>query len=878
VDLGFNGWGTGQSISMNIVSDSFNAAQQGAGSGSGKVTAYLFDNKVPNEELGADKIDFLKVWFKKTNGGSYYYLEANPGYIGCPATAVNCLAGNHSINMIVTPSGPNFQNVIKNNALNNLACDGTCADGNGKSIFPPALVSAAGGQGGQGWFEAKMVHMNPKNAPSTFTYPLPDGAGAGTSDVYIPLGRSRFNDPLSVDVAMFAWGAAHGYHIDILADQWVCNSAAQRNKMPPADVVTAYVKDNKGSGRDHTKFANVVFSCVPGIAGVAPAGVAYYLKTDPTYFKCPGTVGQPGYTNCNNGIDRNGRATVTISGLSANAPAGADGPAMVSSIDPQFATRQSQFYQTATLIDLGDRLSGSFSASTKLEPGTMAGDSPVWILLGASKYEEPFSVDVSVSGWGLTHGAKFDVVSDFIRPPTDNIFGVEPPQEGKVTVYMKDNKSPGDVTWHDPTEYYTVYYTQQKKTTPNGDRASGKGIYYLEIQPEALRCPSNTSSPGYPSCMSATHTISVSSRGMTSLTGDGDPNMNSVSWAPTATMKKSYGKATKISLSTSNTGSFTLPVFVDRSFQPEWVPIGSTGLSEPLSVDVTGRGPGIGTSLKIDIVSDNIPGGADLGDPETPPFVTAYIKDNKGGWRDTSRGAGEDDVKVMYRRYTPDQGPARVYYYLWLGSGFPNCNEVGEGTCADGNNAVMLTVTGSYTLALGNTANGMDPNRGARQYGEASKVVLSDVVRQADLADLIGAACLLSGNPARRDAEQVNCNELVNPAPAASTGGNSATVGIAVGVVVGVLVVAGAAFMYSKRATSAESRTTVSFDNPLYDTAEGDLSFKPSVETGTDEYAEGSFEEGGETGGYMDVSPSADGAQDSGGYMDVTAAEDNGDV
>merc|ERR1711871_989584 len=103
-----------------------------------------------------------------------------------------------------------------------------------------------------------------------------------------------------------------------------------------------------------------------------------------------------------------------------------------------------------------------------------------------------------------------------------------------------------------------------------------------------------------------------------------------------------------------------------------------------------------------------------------------------------------------------------------------------------------------------------------------------------------GQACLLSGNPARREAEQVNCNELVNPptptptlAAGGSTGGDDATVGIAVGVVVGVLIVAGAAFMYSKRSVSEKSRTTVSFDNPLYDNTEGDLSFKPSAETGT---------------------------------------------
>ena len=82
---------------MNIVSDQFIGAAGGASSGSGKVTAYLFDNKVPNEELGADKIDFLKVWFKKgpntgawppngVRGTTYYYLEVKPAFIGCPAT------------------------------------------------------------------------------------------------------------------------------------------------------------------------------------------------------------------------------------------------------------------------------------------------------------------------------------------------------------------------------------------------------------------------------------------------------------------------------------------------------------------------------------------------------------------------------------------------------------------------------------------------------------------------------------------------------------------------------------------------------------------------------------------------------------------------
>ena len=104
-------------------------------------------------------------------------------------------------------------------------------------------------------------------------------------------------------------------------------------------------------------------------------------------------------------------------------------------------------------------------------------------------------------------------------------------EAGKVTVYLKDNKSPGDANWHDPLEYYSVRYALGYGA--NG-RPNDRAFYYLVIQPEALRCP--TSGTGQANCNNAKHTVSVSSRGMDSLSGTEDTRVNKPALYATATM------------------------------------------------------------------------------------------------------------------------------------------------------------------------------------------------------------------------------------------------------------------------------------------------------------------------------------------------------
>jgi hypothetical protein len=431
-------------------------------------------------------------------------------------------------------------------------------------------------------------------------------------------------------------------------------------------------------------------------------------------------------------------------------------------------------------------------------------------------------------------------------------------QAGKVTVYVKDNKSPGDTNWHDPLEYYSVRYALGYG--PNG-RPNGRAFYYLVIQPEALRCPTGNPT-AQASCQSASHTVSVSSRGMDSLSGTEDTRVNKPALYATATM---------VGLSSSGAKSFSVAVFVDDKTTDEWVPIGSTAGNDPFSLDLTGKGAGMAVSLKIDVVGDGVPGNGQVLQKAGEGIVTAFIKDNKGGWRDNGRGVGEDGLDVMFLKYKPAQGPPRVRYYLKLGALFNNCQDSGPDSCAAAANSVMLTVRGGTTFALGNTDAGSDPllNQNKGLYQNATKVALADAVTKADLSDLIAGACLLNGN--RRRGSQAECMELVNPSASTADG---STIGIAVGAVVGVLVVAGAAFMFSRRQGSEAARSTVSFDNPLYDTGD-DLQFKAPAESAT----ESAYDEGA-TGGYMDVGAAeADGAEDTGGYMDVSAApDDNGDV
>jgi len=469
---------------------------------------------------------------------------------------------------------------------------------------------------------------------------------------YIPLGSAPVNHPFSASLSFNGWGAGNGMQIDVTSDVF---KASNNGGKGGANKVTVFTKENllSGGNNHHMSF---IFRHVTDAAGAETNVIQYYMKIEGPWFEECG----------DNQACKDSTHTVIVqpTGVSSSYLPGSHPDAS----DKDIAVNVGKIgvYTDATVVPLTP------GQLTSIHSLTTDKDDFDYVPLGSSDVDEPFSVHLSIAGYGANHGLMVDLVSDVFY--TDAHFATG---KDKVTAYLKENAAVGA---YNSASYLSIIYRHAP-----GVKNNRQIEYSLKIHGDYFNCEALSTAEQAP-CLAFAHTVKVTAvntgpsfkRGPDTVDADAKANDESGTMYHTATIQGQSPEYWRTKLTVDKTDF-------------DYVPLG-TGLSrEPFSVQVGLQGPFTNHGLTIDILADEIAVTGTVGN--TKNKITAFVKENNvpGTFNSANK------LSVIFRNYKEDN-VNKIQYYLKISGDYFNCDgrtAAQTKLCEDGNHYVHTTVTTS---------------------------------------------------------------------------------------------------------------------------------------------------------------------------------------
>jgi len=541
VDLTFDGWGTGNGMSVDFTSDYMKISGD---NGVDKVKAFTKENirasDVYNNPRG------LSFIFKHVLNDAgmetqlmMYYLKID-NFIVCGDNAGCKAAPAEGYQVTVRPRG-------------------------GESYVPgsdPSAVDADVATNGALYGQATVVDLSPGGTTWKTTL-----TASKTDYDYVSLGSAHTSEPFSVQIAMLGWGQSHGLTVSFLAD----NFDASNNVAGGKNRVTAFMRENNVPGAFASgNYVSFIYAHAPGPKGNKQ--IQYYMKIHGDYFNCNGKQ------DC---IDYKHSVKVTATTM---------GPSYVpgwSAVDEDVAALDAagNTYNTAQMPVAG-------AASSWSTTVTAAKEDFDYVPLGLSSTVEPFSVQVGFQGWGTGHALTIDFLADAVP-------GVATPATAlnKVTAFIQENQN-GLI--HSADQISVVW-----RNTGMLSQKGGQVIqYYLKVSGDYWNCDAQTTTAGKTNCEAAVHVVhvAVTAHGPGYTPGSSLRAVDEDVVANNAENKEIYFKANKAL--TTGDKSWKIMATKDKE-DDDYLPLGISSYEEPFSVFITFVGWGGTHGMKVDIISDS---------------------------------------------------------------------------------------------------------------------------------------------------------------------------------------------------------------------------------------------------------------------------------